>query len=179
MRKILIGLAILTGVSFAVELNTRQIETLNLVREVAKSMPSKNGHTYEDTIAGIALTESSAGLNNVGDLKEGDTNLYNASLGALQVRVETVRYLSDTKSKYKYLREKTDKDIAFMLLENPRFNAEATVDYFLINYNRFKVDKYFKAISLHNGGVRNYQYVDRVLNNVKTIKEAKEAGLII
>ncbi len=179
MRKILIGIVLLTGLSFAAELNQRQIDTLNEIREVAKQMPNKVGHTFEDTMSAMALTESSGGLNNVGDLKEGDINLYNASLGPLQVRVSTMRYLSKVKSKYKFLKEKTDKEIAFMLLENNKFNTEAAMDYFLINYGRFKVDKYFKAVSLHNGGVRNYAYVDRVLNNMKIIKEAKEKGLLL
>lgn len=178
MKKILIGIVLLSGLSFGVELSQKQIDTLNEIRAVAKSMPTKIGKTFEDTMSGIALTESSAGINNVGDLKEGDTNLYNASLGALQVRVGTVRYLSKVKKKYRYLNEKTDKEIAFLLLENNKFNAETAMDYFLINYDRFKVGKYFKAISLHNGGVRNYAYVDRVLNNIEIVKEAKEKGLI-
>ncbi len=179
MRKILIGIALLTSFSFAVDLNKKQIENLNTIRDIAKQMPNKQGKTFEDTISAISLVESAAGTEDMNfNVEDKRVNLNDSSVGVLQVKVSTARELSDRQEKYKYLKSKTDKEIATMLLKDIKFNTEFAIDYFIYNYDRFKDDNYFKAISLYNGGIHNYKYVGKILNSLKIIEQAKKEGLL-
>jgi len=157
-------------------LTVSQQKILNNVRSIARTMPDNRGVTYETTMAAICLRESSAETKIVGDIAKGDTTIINASLGHMQVRVETAKYVADynrrhKKKEFKSILEKNDLEIARKLLTDFNFSTRIAITYFLINRNRFKRNGYFKAISLYNGGIKNYEYVNKVLNNVKEIKK--------
>jgi hypothetical protein len=168
--------------SFSDILNDRQKNVLNTVREVARTMPDITGETYENTIAAICLTESSAGKEVIGDLKPGKDSVLKASLGVLQVQIGTARYVSKKVKSLAFIKNWSDKKLANKLLTDVRFSAKIALNYFLINKNRFYIrgykDSYFKAISLYNGGLKNYPYYKRVKKNYKLVEKLIKRGEI-
>ena len=73
----------------------KQLHVLQTVRDVAKSIPDKNGKTYENTLSAICLTESTAGKHTIGDYKH-KKSFTKASLGPMQIQVSTARHVSQT-----------------------------------------------------------------------------------
>lgn len=177
MKKLILIVLLIVNMKADI-LSKKQKKVLNLVREIARTMPDKNGETYENTLAAISITESSAGKHIVGDIKKGDTSLLHASLGHMQVRIATVKYISRFKG-FKHIRHWSKEKIKNKLLTDMEFSIKIALKYFLINRNRFKNNGYFKAISLYNGGLNNYPYVERVLKNIKLVKLLVKKGEIV
>lgn len=149
-------------------ISSKQLETLQTVRNIAKSIPDKRGETFEDTISAICLTESSAGKNLIGDFKEG-TSITKASLGVMQIQVATVKHVATYRKKFRYLLKKTDAEIANMLLTNIRFSARIATTYLVMLRNARPY--YYNAVSGYNGGWNNWTYYSRVQKNLTLVRK--------
>ena len=71
-------------------LSTRQLNIVKNVYQECSKYRATDGFSFENTCAAIALTESSAGKNIIGDQGDDPTILVQSSLGVLQIRVKTV-----------------------------------------------------------------------------------------
>ena len=170
VRLLIFMIFIITSSLNAVNLTNKQIETLKLVKEVALNFRDNSGETFENTAMSICLTETSAGLYKIGDTHMG-RNLINASLGIMQVRVQTARFIAK-KLNIKKIKEMSDVELAHKLLNDDRFNVEVAVRYIVWLSNRTK--SYFKTISRYNGGNNNKVYVKRVMSRLRYIKKVKD-----
>ena len=148
-----------------------QIKILNAVREIAKTIPDSKGETYEDTMSAICLTESSAGKNLIGDFHK-NVPLTKASLGVMQVQVQTVRYVASQVKKLSWVYSLNDSQIANRLLTDSEFSARIATHYFIILKNSRK--NYINSVSGYNGGMTNMPYYQRVTKNLEDIKELKK-----
>ena len=152
-----------------------QLQTLDTVRKIAKQTPDANGKTYEDTMSAICLTESSAGANIIGDFQK-NIPITKASLGIMQVQVQTARYVAQEIKELHWISKLNDSQIANRLLSDPVFSAKVATNYFILLKKSRK--DYMKSISGYNGGIINKPYYDRVLKSLDIIKELKEAKKI-
>lgn len=150
-----------------------QIATLQTVRDVARTIPDDSGETYENTLSAICLTESSAGRNIIGDFRAG-VDITKASLGAMQVQVATARYVGGRVEALKWLEKRTDKQIANRLLTDLTLSTQIAAHYLVILKNRRH--DYMKAVSGYNGGIENWPYFIRVMNNMKLVKHLIKTG---
>lgn len=148
-------------------LSDRQLETLKTVRDIALQYPNKQGETFEDTAMAICLTETSAGIFRVGDIGK-DPNIFNASLGVMQVRLQTARFLAD-KLGWKELQEMSDVKLVNKLLGDDKFNATVAVK-FIVWLNNHTKHNYFRTVSRYNGGNYNRPYYYRVMKNMELIR---------
>lgn len=154
-----------------VHLSEEQIKNLETVREIALKYKDNKGESYPNTIAAICMTESSCGINMVGDLEVKKGKFY-ASLGALQIRVPTARYLSSIfPKKLKELHSMTDVTLRKKLLTDIKLSAKIASLYIVHLSNKRK--SYFKAVSGYNGGVYNYKYFNKVMKWNKELKKLK------
>jgi len=71
-------------------LSEKQINVIKNIYQECSRYRANDGFTFENTCAAIALTESSAGKNIIGDQGDDPTILVQSSLGAMQIRVRTV-----------------------------------------------------------------------------------------
>jgi hypothetical protein len=156
-------------------LSPKQITILQEVRDVAKSVPNKNGETFENTLSAICLTESSAGRDLIGDYKEKEKFAL-ASLGVMQMRVETVRFMIKLNSKLQKFSPLTDMQIAQKLVQDVRFSALIASYYmrWLSNYR----PTFFNAVSGYNGGWNNWPYYKRVMKNMELVKAHVKLGVL-
>jgi hypothetical protein len=162
---ILFGLFI--GSLNAATFSDEQIKILKMVREVALEYPNSTGETFENTAMAIALTETSAGVFKVGDIGK-DPNIFNASLGIMQVRLGTARFLAN-KLEWKEVLEMSDVALVNKLLGDDRFNATMAVKY-IVWLNEYTKHNYFRTVSRYNGGNYNRPYYYRVMKNMDLIK---------
>jgi len=144
-----------------------QIKTLKMVREIALKYPNKTGETFENTAMAICLTETSAGAFKIGDIGK-DPNIFNASLGIMQVRLETAKFLAN-KLKWKEVQEMTDVKLVNKLLGDDKFNVTIAVK-FIVWLNNYTKHHYFRTVSRYNGGNYNRPYYNRVMKNMQLIK---------
>ena len=149
-----------------------QVQTLEMVKEIASNYPNKQGETFEKTAMAICLTETSAGVFKIGDIGK-DPNIFNASLGIMQVRLQTARFIAD-KLNLREIQEMSDVKLVNRLLGDDRFNVEVAVQ-FLVWLNDYTKD-YFRTVSRYNGGNNNHPYYQRVMANMKLI--GKETQLM-
>lgn len=163
----LIGILLITCSLYGYELDNNQKEILKIVKTVAKNIPDKNGKTHEDIMCAICITESSAGKAIIGDLKK-NRPLEDGSLGIMQLRISTVRYLASIYSDLSFINKIDNKTLTKILLNNHHFSAKIATKYFIHNKNKF--NSTFKGISLYNGGLNNYTYYERVLNKKGKLK---------
>ena len=155
-----------------VDLSEEQIKNLNIVREVALNYKDNKGETFPNTLASICMAESSCGINMVGDLEIRKKGKFYASLGALQIRIPTARYLSSVfPEKLKELHALTDVDLRKKLLIDIRLSAKIASLYLVHLSNSRK--SYFKTVSGYNGGVYNYPYFNKVMKWNQKLKELK------
>ena len=84
------------------DVSKEQLQVLNSLRKVAKTIASAKGETYEDTMSAICLTESSAGQNLIGDFHK-NIALTKASFGIMQIQVQTVRYVASNVKKLNWI----------------------------------------------------------------------------
>jgi hypothetical protein len=169
----MVGVVLLTAqFAYASIIKPRQVQTLEMVKEIASKYPNKQGETFEKTAMAICLTETSAGVFKVGDIGK-DPNIFNASLGVMQVRLETARFIAD-KLGLVEIQQMSDVQLVNRLLGDDRFNIEVAVQ-FLVWLNDHTGD-YFRTVSRYNGGNNNHPYYQRVMRNMRLI--AKETHLM-
>lgn len=151
----------------------KQLHVLQTVRDVAKSIPDKNGKTYENTLSAICLTESDAGEYTIGDFKH-KKSFTKASLGAMQIRVATARHVSQNVKKLHWLNKLNDVQLAGRLLGDIRLSAQVAAHYIVLLQNQRQ--EHFYAISGYNGGTTNYTYYNRVMKNMDLVNHLISAG---
>ncbi len=154
----------LSGVVFS----DKQIKNLKMIREIALQHPDNTGETFDNTAMAIALTESSIGLFKVGDIGK-DPNIFNASLGVMQVRLETAKFLANDIG-WTEVQKMSDVRLVNRLLGDDRFNVTMGVKYIVWLSNNTK-HNYFRTVSRYNGGNYNHPYYNRVMRNMQLIKK--------
>lgn len=147
MKKLLITILLLSTSLMA--LSDRQQEVRAIILDEAKKWTN-----YKSTIAGMALTESSLGLNILGDDWK--------SLGVMQIQLPTVRDYANRCKALRYLKNWSDTMIKTKLLTDIRFSVK--VASLIFEFNRKKYG-YFQAISRYNGGKNNHTYYNKVQKN--------------
>ena len=170
MKFLLLAAIIINSSLFA--LSTEQLKTLQIVRDVARTVPADNGETYEDTLSAICLTESSAGKNLIGDFKK-NVVLTKASLGVMQVQVATARFVARKVEALAWIDKMSNAQIANRLLTDVEFSARIAAHYFVLLKN--DREKYFHSVSGYNGGMENKPYYSRVMKNLQLINKLKES----
>lgn len=150
-----------------------QINTLALVKEIALRYPDKNNETFAKTAMAICQTETSSGVFKVGDIGK-DPNIFKASLGVMQVRLQTARFVAQ-KLDLQEIKSMSDVKLVNKLLSDDRFNIEVAVQFIVWLSNNTNHD-YFRTVSRYNGGNSNYAYYNRVMRNMKLIQ--KETNLM-
>ena len=172
MRKIITKLLI-TSSLFA--LSQKQIDTLQAVRDVAKTIPDKKGETFENTLSAICLTESSGGINMIGDFKKG-TSITKASLGAMQIQTRTARFMARTYKDLNWINKMSDFKIVNKLIGDIKFSATIAAYYmkWVSDYRK----TYYSAVSGYNGGLSNWKYYKKVKKNMITIKKYVRKGIL-
>jgi len=157
-------------------LSPEQLKVLQTVRDVARTIPDHKGETYENTLAAICLTESSAGKNIIGDFKKGIV-ITKASLGAMQVQVATARYIAKRIKDLAWINKLSDADIANKLLTDVKTSAQVSAYYLTIL--RKSRTHYFNMVSGYNGGMSNNPYYQRVIKNMKILDKYVKNGQLI
>jgi len=152
------------------KLSKKQLKILKLVKEVALKYPNKNGETFEKTAMAICLLESGGGKYKIGDSKYKNKrkHLHKASLGIMQVRVDTARFVAKKFGLKDVLRMSRQR-LAYKLLHDNRFNAKIAVLYLVWLNNQ--TSSYFKTISRYNGGNRNKKYYKKVIKNLRIVRK--------
>ena len=158
---------------FGDAMTPKQLHVLQTVRDVAKSIPDKNGNTYENTLSAICLTESSAGKNTIGDFKH-KKSFTKASLGPMQIQVATARHVSQNVKKLRWLNNLSDVQLAGRLLGDIKLSAQVATHYLVLLQNK-RLD-HFYAISGYNGGLSNRPYYDRVMKNMNVVNHLISSG---
>jgi hypothetical protein len=151
----------------------KQLHVLQTVRDVAKSIPDKNGKTYENTLSAICITESSAGKNTIGDFKH-KKSFTKASLGPMQIQVATARHVSQNVKKLRWLNTLSDVQLAGRLLGDIKLSAQVATHYLVLLQNK-RLD-HFYAISGYNGGTTNRPYYNRVMKNMELVNHLLSSG---
>lgn len=128
---------------------------------------NKKGETFENTAMAISLTETQAGMMKVGDVGK-SPNIFHSSLGIMQVRLQTARFIAK-KLKLNDVLSLSDIDLVNKLLSDDEFNITIAIKYFVWLSDHTKT--YFQAISRYNGGNVNYKYFNRVMKNMKKLKQ--------
>ena len=157
-------------------LTPEQIKILQTVRDVARTIPDYTGETYENTLAAICLTESSAGKNIIGDFKKGIV-ITKASLGSMQIQVATARFVAKRIKALKWINTLNDAQIANKLLTDVKTSAQISAYYLTLLKKTRK--HYFNMVSGYNGGMSNNPYYKRVMKNMKYIEQFVKNGKLI
>jgi hypothetical protein len=157
----------------AEKMTPKQLHVLQTVRDVAKSIPDRNGKTYENTLSAICLTESSAGKNTIGDFKH-KKSFTKASLGAMQIQVATARHVSQNVKKLRWLNNLSDVQLAGRLLGDIKLSAQVATHYLVLLQNQRQ--EHFYAISGYNGGTTNRPYYNKVMKNMELINHLISTG---
>jgi len=126
---------------FLFGLNVNQLNILKLSYNIGKKYKAIDGHTFEDTLSAIILTETSAGKYIIGDnyFQTGkEKPLILKSLGVAQVKLETAIYII-----LKY--PKIFKKYKQFIHKNPFIFKKyvkylINIQYFQNIYNRYKYD---------------------------------------
>ncbi|ADR34274.1 Lytic transglycosylase catalytic [Sulfuricurvum kujiense DSM 16994] len=169
-----LSLMLLLSLSLLADAMTpKQLHVLQTVRDVAKTIPDKNGRTYEDTVSAICITESSAGKNTIGDFKR-KKSFTKASLGPMQIQVATARHVSQNVKKLRWLNNLSDVQLAARLLGDIRLSAKVATHYLVLLQNQ-RLD-HFYAISGYNGGTVNHTYYNRVMKNMNIVNRLVSSG---
>lgn len=157
-------------------LSPEQLKVLQTVRDTARTIPDYQGETYEDTLAAICLTESSAGKNIIGDFKKGII-ITKASLGSMQIQVATARYISKRVKTLRWINKLSDAQIANKLLTDVKISAQISAYYLTLLKKSRK--KYFNMVSGYNGGMSNSPYYQRVMKNMELLREYIKSGQLL
>jgi hypothetical protein len=157
-------------------LTPEQIKILQTVRDVARTIPDYTGETYENTLAAICMTESSAGKNIIGDFKKGIV-ITKASLGSMQIQVATARYVAKRVKALHWINTLNDAQIANKLLTDVKTSAQISAYYLTLLKKSRK--HYFNMVSGYNGGMSNNPYFKRVMKNMKYLEQFVKNGKLI
>jgi hypothetical protein len=152
---------------------SEQLQVLQTIRDVARTIPDQRGVTYENTLSAICITESSAGRDLIGDFKKG-IEITKASLGVLQIQVATARYVSQRVKSLRWLNDLSDGEIANRLLTDVELSARIGAHYLVLL--RHQRGKYMNTVSGYNGGMTNRPYYNRVMRNMKLVKQLVKSG---
>jgi len=174
MIKIFISLLLVISLSYSFDKD--QMDIIRKSYNIGKLIKAKDGMTFENTLASISFTESSAGKYIIGD--KFTKHLKDSSLGVYQIRLKTAKWLikSDPwlRKNFTYLL-KDDNRLISMILRREEFGALLAGHLLKIWYNyALKKDiknPWFYAVSRYNGGVHNTVYVARIRKNIKLIKK--------
>ncbi len=158
---------------FGDSMTPKQLNVLQTVRDVAKSIPDRKGNTYENTLSAICLTESSAGKNTIGDFKH-KKSFTKASLGPMQIQVATARHVSKNVKKLRWLNTLSDVQLAGRLLGDIKLSAQIATHYLVLLQNQ-RLD-HFYAVSGYNGGMVNRPYYNRVMKNMDVVNRLLSSG---
>lgn len=166
-------LLLLLTTSLYAKISPAQISTLQSVRDAAKGIQDYRGVTYENTLSAICLTESSAGVYVVGDVKKGKS-LTKASLGAMQIKVSTAKHIAKLTPSLRYLLKYSDQKIATILLTDIKTSVRIAAHYLVrLKKNR---KKFYYMVSGYNGGWSNKPYYKRVMKNYRTVAMLVKKG---
>ena len=157
---------------FADDLSPDQLLLHQKVEKIASTIKDQHGVSYEKVISAISMTESCMGKHLVGDMPLNSTDLTKASLGIMQVRLSTARFVGHSVPEFNYISKLSNVQLASLLLSNPTFNIKVGTSYFILNKNKY--GSLYKAISTYNGGLDNYRYVSAVLSNLKLLKSTNQ-----
>jgi len=155
-----------------------QINILQTVIDNSKKQSDYKGDTFPKTMASICLKESSAGKKEsrnkytIADIDESG-KIEHASLGILQIRVQTARYVFRKFNIHKY-DKLSDHELAKLILNDHVLSIDIATKYFIVNINHYH--SYFIAISRYNGGTKNITYVRGVMKNMKIINKLIHNG---
>jgi len=162
-------------------LSAKQEKVIQTVYDIGKQIKADDGMTFEWAAVGITFSESSAGKNLIGD-ESPDLKLRKASLGSMQVRLNTAKWIIKRdplmNEYYSFLlKPKMEKRLISLLLSDVKFSAMIAITYLKMNYNcwlkKGHKNPYFHAISRYNGGNNNTIYFAKVKKNIKNIKRWK------
>lgn len=171
----ILSLSVLLGMQLFA-LSQEQLKVLQTVRDVARTIPDYKGETYENTLAAICLTESSAGKNIIGDFKKGII-ITKASLGTMQIQVATARFVAKRIKALQWIDSLSDAQIANKLLTNVKTSAQISAYYLtLLKKNR---RDYLRMVSGYNGGMINTPYYNRVMKNMRLLEKYIRSGQLI
>lgn len=158
---------------WAETMTQKQLKVLQSVRDVAKSIPDKNGKTYENTLSAICLTESDAGDNNIGDYHR-KKSITKASLGPMQIQVRTARHVAQYVKKMSWLQKLSDIQIAARLLGDVKLSAKIATYYIVLLHEQRRNS--FHAVSGYNGGMNNHRYYNKVMKNMAIVNHLVSSG---
>ncbi|MEA3352331.1 MAG: hypothetical protein U9Q33_00745 [Campylobacterota bacterium] len=171
MRIFLIFVLSIVPLFSKVKLNEQQISNLKIVRAVALNYTNNDGESFPNTIASICMTESSGGIKLYGDLDKKNGKYY-SSLGAMQIRVPTARYVSSLYPKeLSDIYVLTDRQLRKRLLRDIAFSAKIASLYIVHLSNTRK--NYFQTVSGYNGGLINKKYYTTVMKWNGILKDMK------
>lgn len=163
------------------KISKRQLENLNLVYNISKNLSASDGRTFEKEITSMALVESSGGLFKLGDNIDLDTNkkkkIEESSLGILQMKIDTARFLIKNVYSLKYLEDKSDIYISNKLLNDNVFATILSTYYVIYHYEKTNFNEE-KALSRYNGGNYNEEYLERIKNKMKIVEKLIKDNLI-
>lgn len=151
----------------ALSLSKEQIENISIAYQVGKTMRiNGDAITFENTLAGIILAESSGGIDTVDKLYD--------SIGPFQIRPATAeRVIRERLPQFQYML-KDRKVLLMKLLNNTRFSAIIAGNYLIMCYEEAQKRKmwnpWYKAVSRYNGGWSNNTYVRKVSRKIKLLK---------
>ena len=169
-------MTLLLSLTIAHALTKEQLQTVERIKFVAKHIKDDKGEAYTQTLLAIALTESSLGVQVVGDLDKND--IKKSSLGVFQFQLATAKHIIKKDDyltpRFKHLLH-NDKVLMSMLLTNVEFSTLLAGRYFLYNLRlakeRHMWNPWYRAISRHNGGWNNKTYYDSVVKNLNLLKK--------
>jgi hypothetical protein len=124
-----------------------------------------HGKVYPSWGVAIGLTESSLGANLIGDM---ESQVVDASLGIMQNRVPTVRFMARKFKELAWLNKLSDKQLVNQMLTNHRLNAKVNAYFFKWNFETYGSHR--AAVSCQNGGKNNVPYINRVKRNLKIVR---------
>ena len=159
-------LLLVLSTSVYAEFSPEQLSTLQSVRDAAKNIKDYRGTSYENTLSAICLTESSAGVHIIGDVKQGKS-LTKASLGPLQIRIGTARHIAKLTPSLNYLSTYSDQTLATILLTDIKTSTKIAA-HLLVRLKKSR-KKFYYVVSGYNGGWRNKPYYTRVMKNYRTV----------
>ena len=169
-------------------LNISQIDEIQKIYDIGKSITASDGTTFGYSLISIYGTESSFGVNIIGDkyFKNGrEKPLYLKSLSGFQIKVSTaIETIENNSELYDYLElidGKRSPLLVEKLLRDYEFSAEIG-GYFLKGlYERALMRNYHspwkKAIRKYNGGWKNTVYYPKIIKNMKKIKKCSLLAL--
>ncbi|WP_188108628.1 transglycosylase SLT domain-containing protein [Sulfurimonas lithotrophica] len=173
MFRILLLLSV--GKLLCADVSKKQLEVLQTVRDVARTISDNQGETYENTLSAICLTESSGGVHILGDVKKG-TDITKASLGALQIQLATAKHIAKLTPSLNHLLKLSDTKLATLLLTDVKTSTKIAA-HLLVRLKHSR-KKYFNMVSGYNGGYSNAPYYKRVKKNLNLVYKLVKKNLL-